>query len=640
MGDTNPVSALACVADRPKLCGALAIGIAGTVGVRIWLRSQHHSKVPRGLRSNAFLSKDEMPKHSADGKNGSEIHRDGYSLKKVPKDLDVIIVGSGIGGLACAGLLARVGLRCLVLEQHYIAGGCTHAFEEGGFEFDTGVHYIGNVKKRQKYFDLITDEPLKWDQMGSKDNGFLYDEVVVGGGRRADGTTTGEVEHRYDFRAGQEAFIEEIVSKFPSERPAVEEYVRLIRTISKKDVFFDLKIAKPLWLANILRWFLVPDKFKEMNLKTARQVIATLTDNLDLQAVLLSQFGDYGSSPDVESFFMHASVANHYIDGGFYPNGGATAIAKGIIPVIERAGGRVLVRKGVKRILVEDSAVQGVEMDNGDQIFAPKVVTACGVFTTMKLLPEESIPRPVKEIFNSKIGKSVSFFYLFVGIDGDHDELKLRSSNIWHWPQRDYGKMISDWYADPDNAPIPMFIGFPCAKDSTWKTRFPGKSNAVIMTMQKYEWWDQWDDKRQGHRGADYEEKKKKLGDRILEEGLYHYYPQTREKVSFTMTGSALTFNHFIGSHEGEVYGLDSTPLRFQAGPHQEWLRPRMPGIKGGFQTGVDVTTLGVTGGLMAGILTAHDILDYGTLPDLLSGRNLIEDLWHLEAKEGKRASA
>merc|ERR1712151_1271517 len=99
---------------------------------------------------------------------------------------------------------------------------------------------------------------------------------------------------------------------------------------------------------------------------------------------------------------------------------------------------------------------------------------------------------------------------------------------------------------------------------------------------------------------------KKMIGDRILEEGLYHYYPQTRGRVKFTMTGSSLTFNHYIRSHNGEVYGLDSTPQRFWDGPHQEWLNPQIPNVKGLYQTGVDVTTLGFTGGLMAGVLTAH----------------------------------
>ena len=96
---------------------------------------------------------------------------------KVPAELDVIVIGSGIAGLTCAGYLARAGQRVLVLEQHYIAGGCTHTFEEGGVEFDTGVHYVGNIAKRRKYLNLITDTPVEWDQLGTAENGWVYDEV-------------------------------------------------------------------------------------------------------------------------------------------------------------------------------------------------------------------------------------------------------------------------------------------------------------------------------------------------------------------------------------------------------------------------------------------------------------------------------
>jgi Phytoene dehydrogenase and related proteins len=54
----------------------------------------------------------------------------------------------------------------LVLEQHYIAGGCTHTFEDKGYEFDTGVHYIGNIEKRKQVLDLLTEETIEWDQVG------------------------------------------------------------------------------------------------------------------------------------------------------------------------------------------------------------------------------------------------------------------------------------------------------------------------------------------------------------------------------------------------------------------------------------------------------------------------------------------
>ena len=76
-------------------------------------------------------------------------NRDRYSRKKVPPASDAIVIGSGMGGLSCAALMARAGRRVLVLEQHYIAGGATHAFKDGGYEFDTGVHYVGNIDKRK-----------------------------------------------------------------------------------------------------------------------------------------------------------------------------------------------------------------------------------------------------------------------------------------------------------------------------------------------------------------------------------------------------------------------------------------------------------------------------------------------------------
>jgi all-trans-retinol 13,14-reductase len=71
---------------------------------------------------------------------------------------------------------------------------------------------------------------------------------------------------------------------------------------------------------------------------------------------------------------------------------------------------------------------------------------------------------------------------------GSPETHKLRSSNIWVWPNRDYDAMIDAFHADPHNAPIPLFAGFPCAKDGTWNERFPDRSNAVIMTLAKYDW--------------------------------------------------------------------------------------------------------------------------------------------------------
>jgi all-trans-retinol 13,14-reductase len=332
---------------------------------------------------------------------------------------------------------------------------------------------------------------------------------------------------------------------------------------------------------------------------------------------------------------MHASVVNHYLNGGFYPRGGACMIAKNIVPVIERTGGRVLVRAGVEDIIMHNGRTAGVRTEKGVEIFAPIVISACGVFNTYnKLLPPEVVPPRILDRME-QLGPSCSMIYLFVGMHGTPEELQLRSSNIWHLPDGDFDKMLHTFYEDPENAPMPAFIGFPCAKDSTWGEQYPGISNAVILTMGKYEWWEAWEGTDQGKRGEAYEAKKKMFEQRILEDALFKYYPQCRGRITYTSVGTSLTFNHYIGSQRGEVYGMESHPSRFD---NDDWLRPETS-IPGLYLTGQDVTTLGITGALMAGVLTAHAVLGYGNVVDMLSGRNLVEDIWHLEAKQGKRKS-
>ena len=93
--------------------------------------------------------------------------KQGFSMKKIPSNLDVIVIGSGIGGLATAVILAKQGKRVLVLEQHDIAGGNLHTFQEAGYEFDTGLHYVGG-KIGDKTSELgmqmgyITDGQVEW----------------------------------------------------------------------------------------------------------------------------------------------------------------------------------------------------------------------------------------------------------------------------------------------------------------------------------------------------------------------------------------------------------------------------------------------------------------------------------------------
>ena len=127
------------------------------------------------------------------------------------------MIGSGIGGLAAAALLAKHGgKRVLVLERHYVAGGFTHAFHRPGYEWDVGVHYIGQVQDPasplRRIFDHLTGGRLKWNPMPE-----VYDRIRIG-------------EREYEFVAGLERFRDRLKSYFPSETAAIDRYLRAVQS--------------------------------------------------------------------------------------------------------------------------------------------------------------------------------------------------------------------------------------------------------------------------------------------------------------------------------------------------------------------------------------------------------------------------
>jgi all-trans-retinol 13,14-reductase len=542
-----------------------------------------------------------------------EIDRDRYSLRKVPKNIDTIVIGSGIGGLSCAGFLSKVGKKVLVLEQHYIAGGCMHSFEEKGIEHETGIHYVGNINKRKKVLDLITDTPIEWCKMGEKNNG-VYDEIYI-------------EDEKYLFRSGEENFIKDLGKRFPGEEENIRQYIKLVKEVSKKDIFFSIKIIRSKFLLNLLKLYLKycdKDYYKYVNM-SAYDAISMFTDNETLKAVLGGQFGDYGPTPKKGNFFIHASIVNHYLEGGYFPKGGTGIIAKKIIPVIEKSGGRVLVNKKVKRILQDLNGVTfGVEMENGDKIRAKNVVSAVGLSNTFtKLIDPESTKIKKYLELNEKIGPSTGFIYCFVNLNGTPEELELRDSNLWIYPNKDYDKLLEDFEEDILKNPMPLFIACTCAKDSDWGNRYPNKSSAIILTMGKKEWFEQWENETCMKRNLNYQDLKKDLSTRMLEEGLYKYYPKTRGNVEHIEIGTPLTNQFYLGAVSGEGYGLNSNAYRFSQALD---LKPETD-IKNLYLTGQDVCTLGFTGALMGGVLTAHSILGYGTFLDIITDRNLISDL-------------
>lgn len=545
-------------------------------------------------------------------------NRDRYNPKKIPEGLDAIIIGSGIGGLSCGAFLSRYGKKVLVLEQHTIAGGCTHSYSSHGIEHETGVHYVGNLGG---LLDLITDEPIKWTKMGQNSNDFkdVYDEFYIEG-------------RHYTFTSGETNFINELLHIFPEEREVIHRYVALVKQVAKLDLFIKLKIVRSLWLQNFIKWVLLQTSYGQKWLKyvtnSAHSVISGLTNNKELISVLTAQFGDYGLTPKQGNFYIHSCIAAHYLKGGYFPTGGTGEIAKAIIPTIEKSGGRVLVGKAVTEILMNaDGQCIGVLMDNGDRIYCNTIISAVGAKTTCKLL-QLDFPRVIKfkEVVSS-ISRSTSFVYLFVNLDGSPEELGLRSSNIWIHPNHNHDlykfhfedKISSSLKSNQplssldevlEELEIPMFISSSSARDSLWAKRYPDKSNLTILFMVNPEWFKE--------RGDNYELLKDIFAKHILTQ-VYQYYPKIKDKVEHYEVGTPLSNEHYIGVKE--AYGLTVETKRFLTE-----LRPDT-GINGLYLTGQDIVSPGFAGALGGGVVTAHVVLGYGGLLDLLTGKNMLKDL-------------
>ncbi|OXB55959.1 hypothetical protein ASZ78_011404, partial [Callipepla squamata] len=160
-----------------------------------------------------------------------------FSAARVPQDLDAVVVGSGIGGLAAACILAKVGKRVLVLEQHEQAGGCCHTFQERGTEFDVGIHYVGQMHEGSMLrvvLDQLTDGQLCWQRLPDP-----YDEVALG-------------PRRYQLRAGKAGFVTALEEQFPAEKAAIREFMRMSKLASRHVALLALLKMVPRWMAAVL----------------------------------------------------------------------------------------------------------------------------------------------------------------------------------------------------------------------------------------------------------------------------------------------------------------------------------------------------------------------------------------------------
>ena len=510
-------------------------------------------------------------------------------VTELENDYDAIVIGSGMGSLTSAALLSKEGKKVLILEKHYVAGGFTHVFKRKGYEWDVGIHYIGEVQNLnspiRKMFDYITNSKLLWEDMGE-----VYDKIIIG-------------DKKYDFVKGVENFKNKLISYFPKESEAISKYIKIVFDCNKTMKKFYIEKALPTFVSSFFGYFF-RKKYLKYASKTTYEIICSITDNKELIKVLTAQYGDYGLPPKQSSFAMHASVVKHYFKGGSFPIGGSSQIIKTIDPVIEKSGGKILVRAGVKKIIVKNNVAIGVMLEDGKEIFSKLIISGVGVINTFNHLIDREITKKLGfDKCLKSVAPSAAHGCLYIGLKGDAKKLKLPKHNLWIYPEKtDHDSSVKNYLENQSNEFPLVYVSFPSAKDPSWDKRYPDKSTIDIITLLPYEAFEKWDGTSWKKRGEEYENVKEKIAKRLLE-CLFTQLPHLRDKIDYYELSSPLSTKNFTNYQKGELYGLDHTPKRFS----QKFLRPKTK-IKGLYLTGQDIVSAGIGGAIFSGLITTTAI--------------------------------
>ena len=498
---------------------------------------------------------------------------------------DAIVVGSGMGGMTTATALSRMGHKVLLLEQAQSIGGLTHAFSREGFTWDVGLHYCGTFGHDQpagRVLDWLSGGTIEFRSVGTVyDLLHFPDDFQVPVARPAD------------------AYKMELKDRFPGQAAEVDAYFEALLTAEEAARMVAAERSMPEPFRSAHRWW-NKKKIQRWCGRTTGEVIADLTTEPRLAAVLSAQWGTYGGRPNEGSFGVHATIMGHYLEGAGYPVGGAGAIARGLVPVIEAAGGRALAGTSVSRILIEDGRAVGVRTSGGDEYRAPAVVSAAGARETVtRLLPSDIRQQDwAREI--AGFTPSVCHFQVFLGFEGDIATRGAGRSNHWFFESWDTNQSI--WSVTGD-APIPMmFVSFPTLKDASHD---PGPSNqhtGEAMVLADWSSVAEFADGGAEARPSDWQAFKQDVETRMMA-FFRSRFPALEPLVVYRELGTPLATAAFTGHEKGGFYGVETTPRRLLS----DALNAKTP-VPGLFLTGQDVMTPGIAGALWGGMLGAAAI--------------------------------
>ncbi|OKH32245.1 all-trans-retinol 13,14-reductase [[Phormidium ambiguum] IAM M-71] len=441
------------------------------------------------------------------------------------QQLDVIVIGSGIGGLTAAALLARYGKKVLICESHAIAGGAAHSFSRRGFHFDSGPSFYCGLNHPKSLNPLrqvlaVLGESLptiSYDPLGH----YHFPECT------------------FPVYSKSDRYREELAKITPQGAIELSRFEKRLLSLYKalKDIP-TIALRADLQMIPILLGKYLPSLFKLLPQigiiqgSVGKIMNEEITDPwvrrlIDLECFLLSGLKAEGTIAPEVAFML--GERNHI--GVDYPVGGSGAIIDALVRGLERWGGKIKLNAHVEQILLESGKVCGVKLQNGEVIKAAIVISNATIWDTYtKLLRPEDLPENYqrKSLQTPAVD---SFMHLHLGIRADGLENLTGHHVVVHNSNKDI--------TEPGNT---CMISIP----SVWDANLAPEGHHVVhaYTLEPYTNWQ---------KDEDYLEKKKARSQPLFS-ALEKIIPDLRERIVLELIGTPLTHSYYLRRYQG-TYG-------------------------------------------------------------------------------------